>query len=235
MKMNELNEYKKEETPKAPPPIRIVVADDHTIVRDGIAHLLNAEADFEVVGQAGDGFQVIELVNRLKPDVILMDLQMPNLDGVAAIKRIRAADEQVKIIILTTYDTDEYILEGIRAGARGYLLKDVPKEELCRSIRLVNQGHSLMQPSLTARFFNLLAQRETKGNEVALTERELEVVRLIARGDRNKEIAQKMAISEGTVKGYVATILQKFGVTDRTQAAMYAVQKGLIQLDRGFE
>jgi DNA-binding NarL/FixJ family response regulator len=220
---------------KPPHPIRIVLADDHTIVRDGVAHLLNAEPDFEVVGQASDGLQVIELVSRLKPDVVLMDLQMPNLDGVAAIKRIKAADEQIKIIILTTYDTDEYILEGIRAGARGYLLKDVPKEELCRSIRLVNQGNSLMQPSLTARFFNLLAQRESKGNEVALTERELEVVKLIARGDRNKEIAQKMAISEGTVKGYVATILQKFGVTDRTQAAMYAVQKGLIQLDSGVE
>jgi DNA-binding NarL/FixJ family response regulator len=221
---------------KPPVPIRIVLADDHTIVRDGVAHLLNAEADFEVVGQASDGLQVIELVARLKPDVVLMDLQMPNLDGVSAIKSIKAADDQIKIIILTTYDTDEYILEGIRAGARGYLLKDVPKEELCRSIRLVNQGHSLMQPSLTARFFNLLAQRESKGSEVAaLTERELEVVRLIARGDRNKEIAQKMAISEGTVKGYVATILQKFGVTDRTQAAMYAVQKGLIQLDSGVD
>lgn len=213
--------------------IRIVLADDHTIVRDGVAHLLNAEPDFEVVGEARDGLQVIEMVSRLKPDVVLMDLQMPNLDGVAAIRRIRANDEHIKIIILTTYDTDEYILEGIRAGAKGYLLKDVPKEELCRSIRLVNQGHSLMQPSLTARFFNLLAQSETKGSEAALTERELEVVRLIARGDRNKEIAQKMAISEGTVKGYVATILQKFGVTDRTQAAMYAVKRGLIQLDEG--
>jgi DNA-binding NarL/FixJ family response regulator len=230
--MNEVNNHLEGYAEVKPPaPIRIVLADDHTIVRDGVAHLLNAEADFEVVGQASDGLQVIEMVSRLKPDVVLMDLQMPNLDGVAAIKRIRATDEQIKIIILTTYDTDEYILEGIRAGARGYLLKDVPKEELCRSIRLVNQGHSLMQPSLTARFFNLLAQRESKGNEAALTERELEVVRLIARGDRNKEIAQKMAISEGTVKGYVATILQKFGVTDRTQAAMYAVQKGLIQLD----
>jgi DNA-binding NarL/FixJ family response regulator len=212
-------------------PIRIVLADDHTIVRDGVAHLLNAEPDFQVVGQARDGLQVIEMVARLKPDVVLMDLQMPNLNGVAAIKSILAADEQIKIIILTTFDTDEYILEGIRAGAKGYLLKDVPKEELCRSIRLVNQGHSLMQPSLTARFFNLLAQSEPKGSEAALTDRELEVVRFIALGDRNKEIAQKMAISEGTVKGYVATILQKLGVSDRTQAAMYAVKKGLIHLD----
>ena len=237
IKMNEVNNHLEVHSEVKPSlPIRLVLADDHTIVRDGVAHLLNAEPDVEVVGQASDGLQVIEMVSRLKPDVVLMDLQMPNLDGVEAIKRIKAADEQIKIIILTTYDTDEYILEGIRAGARGYLLKDVPKEELCRSIRLVNQGHSLMQPSLPARFFNLLTQRDSKENEAAaLTERELEVVRLIARGDRNKEIAQKMAISEGTVKGYVATILQKFGVTDRTQAAMYAVQKGLIQLDSGVE
>ncbi|HEX2913766.1 MAG TPA: response regulator transcription factor [Chloroflexia bacterium] len=211
-------------------PIKIVLADDHTIVRDGVAHLLNAEPDFQVVGSAGDGQEAIEMVCHLKPDVVLMDLQMPNLDGVTAIKRIRAEDEQIKIIILTTYDTDEYILEGIRAGAKGYLLKDVPKEELFRSIRLVNRGQSLMQPSLTARVFNLLAQRESKESDASLTERELEVIRLIAQGDRNKEIAQKMAVSEGTVKSYVASILQKFGVSDRTQAAMYAVQKGLIQL-----
>jgi DNA-binding NarL/FixJ family response regulator len=225
------NQYTGSAAVKSPRPIRIVLADDHTIVRDGVAHLLNAEPDFQVVGSASDGLEAIEMVCRLKPDVVLMDLQMPNLNGVAAIKRIRAEDEHIKIIILTTYDTDEYILEGIRAGAKGYLLKDVPKEELFRSIRLVSQGQSLMQPSITARVFNLLAQRESKESEAGLTERELEVIRLVARGDRNKEIAQKMAISEGTVKGYVASILQKFGVTDRTQAAMYAVQKGLIQLD----
>src|SRR5689334_14794151 len=173
------NQYTGSAAVKSPRPIRIVLADDHTIVRDGVAHLLNAEPDFQVVGSASDGLEAIEMVCRLKPDVVLMDLQMPNLNGVAAIKRIRAEDEHIKIIILTTYDTDEYILEGIRAGAKGYLLKDVPKEELFRSIRLVSQGQSLMQPSITARVFNLLAQRESKESEAGLTERELEVIRLV--------------------------------------------------------
>lgn len=219
------------EGPGPQKPIRIVLADDHTIVREGLAHLLSAEKDFEVVGGARDGLEAFAMVEKLQPDVVLMDLQMPHLDGVAAIKKIKASHPEVKIIILTTYDTDEFILEGIRAGAQGYLLKDVPKEELCRSIRVVSQGQALIQSSITARVFNILAQSEPKVSGANLTDRELEVIKLIAQGDRNKEIAQKMRISEGTVKSYVAIILQKFGVSDRTQAAMYAVQKGIIQLE----
>jgi DNA-binding NarL/FixJ family response regulator len=219
------------EGPEPEKRIRIVLADDHTIVREGLAHLLSAEKDFEVVGGARDGLEAIAMVQKLKPDVVLMDLQMPHLNGVAAIKKIKAANPEVKIIILTTYDTDEFILEGIRAGAQGYLLKDVPKEELCRSIRVVSQGQALIQSSITARVFNILAQSEPKVSGSTLTDRELEVIKLIAQGDRNKEIAQKMGISEGTVKSYVAIILQKFGVADRTQAAMYAVQKGIIALE----
>jgi DNA-binding NarL/FixJ family response regulator len=215
------------------PPIRIVVADDHTVVREGLTYILNAEPDLEVVGGATDGAELVEMVHRLQPDVVLIDLQMPRMSGVEAIKRLRAENEQVKVIILTTFDTDEYIFEGIRAGARGFLLKDVPKEELCRAIRLVNQGQSLTQPAITARLFNMVAQigPEARSEEVALTERELEVLKLLARGDRNKEIALKLSISESTVKGYVTIILQKFNVSDRTEAAMYALQKGIIKFE----
>jgi DNA-binding NarL/FixJ family response regulator len=215
--------------------LRIVLAEDHTVVREGLSYILSAEPDFEVVGGAGDGLEALEVVRQVQPDVILMDLQMPRLNGVEAIKLLRADNPQVKIIILTTYKTDDYLLEGIRAGARGYLLKDVPKEELCRAIRLVNAGQSLIQPSLTARVLSLLAQTSegSKGQEKenSLTEREMEVLRLMTKGDRNKEIAVKLSISESTVKGYIAIIFQKFNVTDRTQAAMYAVQKGLIELE----
>ncbi len=213
-------------------PIKVLVVDDHTVVRDGLTYILNAEPEFKVVGGAGNGQEAIEMVRYLQPDVVLMDLQMPQLSGVEAIRRLREENENIKIIILTTFDTDEYIFEGIRAGARGYLLKDVPKEELCRAIRLVSQGQSLVQPAITARLFELVAQGGPKNNEVSLTERELEVLKLIARGDRNREIAATLGIGESTVKGYVTTLLQKLNVSDRTEAAMYAVQKGLIKLGK---
>lgn len=209
---------------------RILIADDHTVVRQGLTLILNAEPDFKVVGEASNGLEVVEMARRLQPDIILMDLQMPKQNGVEAIRLLKEEFPRIKIIILTTFDSDEYIFEGIRAGAKGYLLKDVPKEELCRSIRLVNQGQSMVQPNITARLFDMLAQGKQK-NEVALTERELDVLKLLARGERNKEIAARLCISESTVKGYVASIMQKCNVTDRTQAAMFAVQKGLVKLD----
>ena len=205
--------------------------DDHTVLRDGLALLLNTEEDFEVVGVAGDGFEAVNIVNELKPDIVLMDLQMPRLSGVEAIKRLQEMQISTNVIILTTFDTDEYIFEGIQAGAKGYLLKDVGREDLCRTIRLVNQGQTLTQPAITARLFKLLTQDNSKKNEIILTERELDVLKLLARGDRNKEIATKLSISESTVKSYVTTIMQKFNVTDRTEAAMYAVQKRIIKLE----
>ncbi len=209
--------------------IRILLADDHSLMRDGISYILNTEPDFEVVGGASDGLEVIEQARRLKPQVILMDLQMPNLNGVEAIRRLLAENDRLKIIILTTFNTDEWIYEGIRAGAHGYLLKDVPKEELFKAIRLVNQGQSLAQPSITSRIFQLLAKGGATREQPALSDRELEVLKLMAQGDRNKEIGNKLAVSESTVKTYVASILQKLNVTDRTQAAIYAVQKGLVK------
>lgn len=234
-----------------PTKIRVIVAEDHAIVRDGITYLLNSEVDIVVVGTASNGREALELVNMLYPqvDVVLMDLQMPELDGVSAIRKLREKYKELKIIILTTFDTDEYIFEGIRSGANGYLLKDVPKEELSRAIRIVNRGQALVQPELTNRLFNLLngsatptaSERgssveasnatlsEPATGEVRLTERELDVLKLLAKGERNKEIALRLGIAESTVKGYIAIIFQKFGVSDRTEAAMYAVQKGIIQ------
>ncbi len=211
--------------------IRIVLADDHTVLRDGLAYLLNSEADFEVVGLARDGLEAIEMVRKMQPDVVLMDLQMPRLSGVEAIKHLQGMRDPVNVIILTTFDTDEYIFEGIKAGAKGYLLKDVGREELCRTIRLVNQGQTLTQPAITARLFKLLAQDKSKKSEISLTERELDVLKLLTLGDRNKEIANKLSISESTVKSYVTNIMQKFNVTDRTEAAMYAVQNRIIKLE----
>ena len=212
--------------------IRLVLADDHTVLRDGLAYVLNAEPDFEVVGLAGNGLEAVEMATRLRPNIVMMDLQMPRLSGVEAIRQLQALPEPIKVIILTTFDTDEYIFEGIQAGAKSYLLKDVAKEDLCRTIRLVNQGQVLTQPAITARLFKLIAQANPKNTQINLTERELDVLKLLAQGDRNKEIAVKLCIGESTVKSYVTTIMQKFNVTDRTEAAIYAVQKGLIKLER---
>jgi DNA-binding NarL/FixJ family response regulator len=216
---------------KSPGLIRIVLADDHTVLRDGLAHLLNTEEDFEVVGVAGDGFEAVKMINELRPDVVLMDLQMPRLSGVEAIRRLQEMHVPSNVIILTTFDTDEYIFDGIQAGAKGYLLKDVGREDLCRTIRLVSQGQTLTQPAIAARLFKLLAQDNPRKSEITLTDRELDVLKLLVRGDRNKEIANKLSISESTVKSYVTTIMQKFNVTDRTEAAMYAVQKRIIKLE----
>jgi DNA-binding NarL/FixJ family response regulator len=208
---------------KPGPQIRILIADDHRVVREGLTYLLNAEPDLLVVGWASNGLEAIGLVSECNPDVVLMDLQMPFLDGVEAIGRLKAANNEIKIIILTTFDTDEYIVEGLRAGARGYFLKDVPKEELYEAIRQVNEGLPLVQPIISDRLSKIVLK---DSSEPSLTTRELEVLKLIAAGDRNREIANKLSIGEATVKGYITSIFQKLGVEDRTEAAMYALQKG---------
>jgi len=207
------------------PPIKIVIADDHRIVREGLSYLLNIEPDFEVVGGASDGLEALDLVRECHPDVILMDLQMPNLDGVEAIRQLKKEDATVKILILTTYDTDEYIVEGLRAGARGYFLKDVPREELYQAIRLVHMGQPLIQPTISARLSKIMIKDKAAPS---LTIRELEILKLMARGDRNREIANKLSIGETSVKGYITSIFQKLGVADRTEAAMYALQIGWV-------
>jgi DNA-binding NarL/FixJ family response regulator len=210
--------------------IRIVVADDHPIVREGLVSMYGREEGFEVVGQAVDGTEAVDLVGRLDPDVVLMDLKMPRMDGVEAIRRIKKSHPRTEVLVLTTFDSDDYIFQGIEAGARGYLLKDAPREELFRAVRAVARGESLLQPNVAARLINRVAEMARQTPEETLSERELEVLRCMARGAANKEIANELVISENTVKTHVASIFQKLGATDRTQAVTTALQRQLISL-----
>ena len=206
--------------------------DDHTVVRDGLTIMLGREKDFAVVGEATDGLEAVEQARALRPDVILMDLRMPQLDGVEAMRRIREENPEVKFIVLITYDSDEYIFHAIEAGAKGYLLKDATREELFRAVRAVSQGESLVQPGVAARVLDRFAQlsREAAPGADILSEREMEVLRLMAKGSPNKEIASVLSISESTAKTHVANIFQKLDVKDRTEAVTQAMQRGIIKL-----
>jgi DNA-binding NarL/FixJ family response regulator len=209
-------------------PIRILIADDHPIVREGLIAVLETQADFVVVGEAVDGAQAVEQAAALHPDVILLDLALPQLDGVAALRAIRAADSGARAIIFTAFDTDERILSAVQAGAQGYLLKGAPREELFQAIRVVHSGGSLLQPVVAARLL-----RQVSGAPAlpeTLTERELEVLQLLTRGRQNKEIASELVISERTVKFHVSAILAKLGVGNRTEAVSKAAQLGLVDL-----
>jgi DNA-binding NarL/FixJ family response regulator len=209
--------------------IRIVLADDHPIVREGLASVLETQPDFEVVGQANDGAEAVDLVSALKPDVVLLDLEMPRLDGVQALRAMRAENAGVKALVFTAFDTDERIIGAVQAGARGYLLKGAPREELFGAIRVVAQGGSTLQPVVAAK----LMERMTSPNAPALeplTEREHEVLQFMAQGLQNKEIANQLHISERTVKFHVSAVLAKLGAGNRTEAVRMAVQHGLIQL-----
>lgn len=210
--------------------IRIVVADDHPIVREGLVSMYGREEGFDVVGQAVDGSEAVDLVLRLDPDVVLMDLKMPRMDGVEAIRQIKKNHPRTEVLVLTTFDSDDYIFQGIEAGARGYLLKDAPREELFRAVRAVARGESLLQPNVAARLINRVAEMARQTPEETLSERELEVLRCMSRGAANKEIANELVISENTVKTHVASIFQKLGATDRTQAVTTALQRQLISL-----
>ncbi len=210
--------------------IRVVIADDHPVVREGLAAMLEREPDIEVVGEARDGQEAIERVAALRPDVVLMDLQMPRVDGVEAIRQIRERHSGVHVLVLTTYDDDESILRGVEAGARGYLLKDAPRDELFRAVRAVARGESLLQPAVATRLPNRVARKSAQPAPETLTERELEVLRLLARGAANKEIGAELHISESTVKTHVANIFQKLDVGDRTEAVTAALRRGLLTL-----
>ena len=202
--------------------IRVLVADDHTVVRDGLVAIIRQEKDMDVVAETGDGRQAVELWKKHKPDVTLMDLRMPELDGVNAIYEVRAADPNARIIILTTFDGDEDIYRAMRAGAKSYLLKDVRREELFQCIRDVHAGKTFVPPAIACK----LAERL---NVEALTPRELEVFRLVADGKPNKLIGSDLAITEVTVKSHVQSVFRKLNVLSRTEAIAVANRRGLLR------
>lgn len=212
--------------------IRILIADDHPVVREGLISMIRGEDDFEVVGEASNGLEAVEQTRIIKPDVVLMDLRMPELDGVEAIRQIIATNPDIKFIILTTFNDDEYIFKGIEVGARAYLLKDAPREDLFKAIRAVNRGESLIQPVVASKVLERFAElsRQSQSPET-LTEREVEVLNLIAKGSANKEIATSLNISNSTVKTHIASIFQKLGANDRTEAVTQAIRRGIIRLE----
>lgn len=204
--------------------IRVMVVDDHPVVRDGLVAVLSTQPDFTVVGQAGSGLEVLEQAPRLAPDVILLDLEMPEMDGVAVLQQLSIP---VQVIIFTAFDTDDRILAALQAGAQGYLLKGAPREEVFHAIRVVDAGGSLLEPLVTAK---LLKQVQSGETNATLTPREREVLQLVAQGLQNKEIALALVVSERTVKFHVSSILSKLDATNRTEAVARAVQSGLIDL-----
>ncbi|MFC5167372.1 response regulator [Nonomuraea angiospora] len=209
-------------------PIRLLIADDHPIVRDGIRGMFAGDPDFEVLGEAGDGAQAVELARALNPDVILMDLRMPRMDGVAAIKELARLGVAARVLVLTTYDTDRDVLPAVEAGATGYLLKDTGRDELVRAVRTAARGEAVLSPSVATR---LLGQVRAPADP--LSARELEVLQLIADGATNREVATRLFISEATVKSHVLHIYTKLGVNDRAAAVAVAFRRGLLTLENG--
>jgi len=216
-------------------PIRILIVDDQRILREGLRTLLGLESDFAVVAEAEDGQAALEQYAAHRPDVVLMDIRMPRLDGVEATRRLRERWPDARVIILTTFDDDAYVFDGLRAGALGYLLKDVSGHELADAIRKVAGGGALIEPSVARKVlaeFARLAEPARPANEQLpepLSERELEILRLLAAGANNRQIASQLFLAEGTVKNYVSTILDKLGVEERTQAALRARELGLLK------
>jgi DNA-binding NarL/FixJ family response regulator len=212
--------------------IRVLVADDQAMVRGGFRMLLAEEPDLEVVAEAANGLEAIDKASRFSPGVILMDIRMPELDGLQATRRILEADPSARVLVLTTFDLDEYVYEALAAGASGFVLKDDPPEELIRAIRTVAAGDALLSPAVTRRVigeFTRIQRPELPKGLDELTEREREIFELIATGRSNAEIAQKLVIGETTVKTHVTHVLQKLGLRDRVQAVVLAYQAGLVE------
>jgi DNA-binding NarL/FixJ family response regulator len=205
--------------------------DDHPVVRSGLRHLFETEPGFDVVAEAADGAAAVEAVVRERPDIVLMDLQMPTMGGVEAIRRIRALPDPPRVLVLTTYDSDAQILAAIEAGAAGYLLKDTERDTLFASVRSAARGGSPLAPTVAARLVRHVGSGAAQAVE-PLTLRELEVVRLVARGASNREIARDLRLSEATVKTHLLHIFDKLGVSDRTSAVTTALERGLIELPR---
>ncbi|MFZ5917654.1 MAG: response regulator [Chloroflexota bacterium] len=215
-------------------PIRILLVDDQRLMREGLRILMELEPDLEIAGEAQDGQAALEVYARFQPDVVLMDVRMPGMDGVEATWRLRERWPEARIIILTTFDDDEYVFEGLRAGARGYLLKDVSGHDLAQAVRTVAAGGALIEPSVArkvvAEFARLAptARPAAEGLPEPLSEREKEILMLLAQGLNNREIAARLSLAQGTVKNYVTNVLGKLGARDRTQAALRARELGLI-------
>ncbi|GHB50520.1 DNA-binding response regulator [Streptomyces viridiviolaceus] len=216
-------------------PIRVLIADDQQMVRQGFTVLLNTQPDIEVIGQAVDGLDAVARVAELTPDVVLMDIRMPELGGIEATRRITGAMPDIRVLVLTTFDLDEYVYEALRAGASGFLLKDASADQLAEAVRVVAAGDALLAPGITRRLiaeFSRLDDRPRaplKERVGGLTERETEVLALIAQGLSNAEIAQRLFVAEQTVKTHVGRILVKLGLRDRTQAAVFAYESGLVR------
>ena len=205
------------------PEIRIVVADDHPVVRDGVVAMLSTESGFAVVGQAGTGAEAIERARSIRPDVVLLDLEMPGMDGVETIRRLRDVAPDTRVVVFTAFDRDEQIVGALRAGAQGYILKGAPRQELFHAIRVVHAGGSLLEPVVASKLL-----RQVRHDVDALTARELEVLRLLARGASNKNIGKELFISERTVKFHVSSLLAKLGAANRTEAVALARERGLV-------
>jgi NarL family two-component system response regulator YdfI len=213
-------------------PIRILITDDHFIVREGLRLILETANDIEVVGEAANGAECLRLIPDLAPDVVLMDLQMPGMDGITAISHLRREHPEIAIVILTTFNEDELMLRGLQAGARGYLLKDSDRQTLLDTITAAARGDTLLKPEILSRVLALQqapAAPASPNEDSSLTNRELEVLRAVALGQRNKEIAYKLSISERTVKAHLTSIYNKFGVDSRAAAVAIATQNGLLR------
>lgn len=206
---------------------RILLIDDHPVVREGLSGMLAGQPDFEIVGQGADGSQAVSMNAELRPDVVLMDLRMPGMDGVDAIQEIKAAMPDTNILVLTTYDSDADIVRAVEAGATGYLLKDTPREELFRAVRAAARGESVLAPAVAAR----LMTRMRAPAEENLTAREIEVLDLVSKGNSNKQVARSLHISTATVKTHLIHIFDKLGVKDRTSAVTAALEKGILSLN----
>jgi DNA-binding NarL/FixJ family response regulator len=207
--------------------IRLLIADDHPVVRDGLRGMVAAEPDLEVVGEAGNGLEALALVPRVRPDVALVDLRMPQLDGVATIRALRERHPEVRVLVLTTFDTERDVVSAIEAGATGYLLKDAPRAELFRAVRAAARGESVLAPEVATRLVGQLREPSAQ----PLTQQELQVLELVARGASNREVASRLHVSEATVKTHLVHAFGKLGVGDRTAAVTAALERRLISLE----